>query len=664
VSAAAKAAAVLVAALVVAVAGIAAVSAAPDTAPTATVSVPKSNQGSCECLRGTVTVTATATASSGRAITSVEIQVAKAGTGSWAGVGTATLPPYSVNVDTSTLEAGPYDVRAVATDGTGEVGASAPARDRVVANNVAFVGLADPGAILHGTVKLTATSEEGQPIPTSVEFQRSPAGRETWATFATTTSETDADGNQLGRFLAQLDTSTVPDGPQDLRIVATDDTGQWSFVSGPLRERLIDNTAPDVTLADPGGRLSGVVTLTADANDPVAGIAAVRFERSPAGTGTWSPISADTRAPYTAVLDTRLLDDGRYDFRAVATDRASNTAASAAVTDVTVANPGEARPGALKIENVVAPARDLHLLGAVDGSAQHETWAYGSTDAGPASVGGEPLPYTAPGHGQLVLLRYTDDGGWQIADVLRNADGSAYRQLANGKLAVAGQMAPTGEAWLAVSQYAPGQASADVAVFHRGPGERFLLDPVATAVLRPFGTGNGAQGLAGASIRLGVGADGGVFGTLHAPNQPARTTPVLPPGGGRPVNVAAQLDFGVLTAGRWSRRTATLPPDFAPRSGEVVGVKALDPTAPDRGWAAVGRTATVPRRRRRRVDRVDGRARPRKRPGRRPVRRRRRRGDPVLVRRRAATRQPRLRGAGRPRPPGRPARAGVPGLRR
>src|SRR5262249_51795641 len=110
---------------------------------------------------------------------------------------------------------------------------------------------------------------------------------------------------------------------------------------------------------------------------------------------------------------------------------------------------------------------------------------YGFTSAPPASVGGARLPYTAEGH-QLVLLRYTDESGWQIADVPRNADGSAFPLLpaadvgSNGNAVfVAGAMLPSGEAWLLVTEKPAGGSgrSPVVALFHRVPGGQFTLDP-------------------------------------------------------------------------------------------------------------------------------------------------------------------------------------------
>src|SRR5262249_37620350 len=141
---------------------------------------------------------------------------------------------------------------------------------------------------------------------------------------------------------------------------------------------------------------------------------------------------------------------------------------------VQIANGAITRPDRLQIETLVAPARNLQLLGSLAGSAQHETWALGTSSAGPAAVDGERLPYTAPG-AQIVLLRYTDDGGWQIIDVLRNQDGSPFQQSA-GATAI-GSMLPDGEAWVVVRQPDGGT------LFHRDPGGEFRRDPDASGAL-------------------------------------------------------------------------------------------------------------------------------------------------------------------------------------
>jgi len=93
----------------------------------------------------------------------------------------------------------------------------------------------------------------------------------------------------------------------------------------------VDDVAPTVSIGDPGTNLRQTITLQASASDADSGVVNVRFQRAPAGTGTWTNIgNLDTAAPYSVSFNTTSVADGLYDFRAVATDNAGNT--SAAVT--------------------------------------------------------------------------------------------------------------------------------------------------------------------------------------------------------------------------------------------------------------------------------------------------------------------------------------------
>jgi hypothetical protein len=552
-----------------------------------TISVPRTNDlsNTCTCLRGLVTVTATAAAASGLTIVSVAFQSSLSGNNNWTTFDTETVPStgstYTANFDTSNLAPDFYDVRAVATDSAAASQASTPARGLAIANGASTVTLADPGLLASGTITLTATPDGGGNFPSQVTFQSSPAGAENWSTIATVATAYDEFGNPLSPDLVtSFDTTTVPDGSYDLRVTASD--GFNAYVGMVRFGVVVDNTPPTSTLSNPGGPLSGIVTLTASTQDS-SGVVAVVFQSSPAGSGTWTTIGADSTAPYAKTFDTRALQDGVYDLRVLATDSAGNTAASPVVSGVAVSNPSKVSYGNLTITDFVAPATNISLLGEIAGSAQHETWAYGYTTAPPAIVGGAPLPYTVPGANQLVLLRYTDAGGWQIADVLRNADGSAYRQTSGAALELTGQMNPSGEAWLVMRQQVQGQPTR-VGVFHRAPGGQFLLDVAASVALLPILSSN--QPAIQVQLRLGQSADGTAYGLLVAPGQASRTL-LVPNSNGVNFLVTARLDYGVLGGGVWTRHTASLPPGYVPSAGDSFTLAAADATGPGAGWAGL-----------------------------------------------------------------------------
>src|SRR5262249_33842575 len=152
-----------------------------------------------------------------------------------------------------------------------------------------------------------------------------------------------------------FDTTGVPDGLYDLRVVATDARGDI-VASAPRRAVQVDNTPPLVTLADPGTPLHGQVTLDASAGDANgSGVASVPFQRAAAGTEAWDHVATLTDAPYRVSFDSSLLENGDYDFRAVATDGTGNVTASV-VSGRSIDNPPGSGPPRGTIVTSLAPA--------------------------------------------------------------------------------------------------------------------------------------------------------------------------------------------------------------------------------------------------------------------------------------------------------------------
>lgn len=99
----------------------------------------------------------------------------------------------------------------------------------------------------------------------------------------------------------------------------------------------VDATLPVATLTIPETTLRGSVSLSATATDAGSGVETVTFQYS-ATAADWTTIAADSAAPYTVTWTTSAVPDGLYDLRVVATDKALNSQASAAVADRVVAN--------------------------------------------------------------------------------------------------------------------------------------------------------------------------------------------------------------------------------------------------------------------------------------------------------------------------------------
>jgi hypothetical protein len=181
-------------------------------------------------------------------------------------------------------------------------------------------------ANVRGSVSVTSNSADASSGVASARFQRSPAGAGTWTDIATTTSSP---------YTVGWDTTAVTDGLYDLRVITTDNVGNTS-TSTTITNVRVDNTAPAAVVTAPASNafVSGsTVSLTATSTDGGSGVNNVQFQISPSGAGTWTNVgAADTTSPYAATWNTTTSADGRYDLRAVATDNAGNTGASATVT--------------------------------------------------------------------------------------------------------------------------------------------------------------------------------------------------------------------------------------------------------------------------------------------------------------------------------------------
>jgi hypothetical protein len=283
-----------------------------NTAPSVTMTDPGTP------LSGTITLGATASDTGGSGVASVTIQRSPAGAGTWTDVCTDSSSPYSCSFDTTTVGDALYDFRAFGSDVAGNSSANSTVTNRRIDNVAPTSSLTDPGSPLRGTVTLTATAADGGGIA-NVKIQRSPAGLGTWTDICTDTTSP---------YSCSFDTTGVGDGLYDLQAVATDNASR-STNSTVVANRRVDNTAPSVTLTDPGTPLSGSISLAATATDTGgSGVANVVIQRSPAGGGTWTDICTDSTFPYSCPFDTTTAGDSLYDFRAVGTDVAGNSANS------------------------------------------------------------------------------------------------------------------------------------------------------------------------------------------------------------------------------------------------------------------------------------------------------------------------------------------------
>ncbi|MGA8846801.1 MAG: Ig-like domain-containing protein, partial [Nocardioides sp.] len=100
------------------------------------------------------------------------------------------------------------------------------------------VALQSPGAVITGTVQVTATSTDSASAITMVRIERAPLGSTTWTELCTDT---------VAPYACSWDTTTVTDGDYQLRATSTDAAG-FSATSTVLTTRVAN--AAEVILSD------------------------------------------------------------------------------------------------------------------------------------------------------------------------------------------------------------------------------------------------------------------------------------------------------------------------------------------------------------------------------------------------------------------------------
>jgi len=325
------------------------------TAPTGAVTAPAANAN----VRGSVSVTSSS-ADTGSGVASAQFQSSPAGAGTWSNFGVDTATPFATTWDTTTFTDGLYDVRVVTTDNVG-ITFTSPTIANVRVDNTAPTGSVTApltNANLRGAVSMTSDSADtGGSGITSAQFQRSPAGTNTW------TNQGSADTTSP-YAVTWTTTSGTADGLYDLRVITTDKAGN-TFTSPVVTNLRVDNTAPTGLITAPAAsaNIRGTVSVTSSSADTGSGVASAQFQSSPAGAATWSNLgAADTLTPFATTWDTTTFTDGLYDLRVITTDVAGNTLTSATITNVRVDN--TAPTGV-----ITAPAASANIRGTVSVTA-------------------------------------------------------------------------------------------------------------------------------------------------------------------------------------------------------------------------------------------------------------------------------------------------------
>ena len=225
------------------------------TQPTGSVTAPANG----DTVGGpAVALAANAADVSGSGVTSVVWEVMEFGSASFTPVATDTSAPYSATWNsTSSPDGATAHPCRDHRRGRQHDARQPPCRSRSTRPARASRS-ADPGAIVAGTISLSATTGGGA---ARVVFSVSPAGAATWTQIANDTS---------APFSTPFDTSTLPDALYDLRAVGYDALDNASAPALRTNVRF-DNTAPTLISSAPA---DGTVSTSANqivltANEPV-----------------------------------------------------------------------------------------------------------------------------------------------------------------------------------------------------------------------------------------------------------------------------------------------------------------------------------------------------------------------------------------------------------
>ena len=298
-------------------------------------------------LAGSVTLASTAADTGGSGVASVQYQY-RLGAGAWTNACSSSTTPFSCGFNTTSVADGLYDFQAIVTDNVGRSATSTVVTNRRIDNTnpITATLTTTVGTNLSGNVTFNgaAADNAGGSGIASWKVQTSPTGTNTWTDLCTdaATPFTTCTGNVDG----------LADGAYDFRAVATDLAGN-TLGSTVQTNRRVDTDGPVTSVTTPtaGTRVSGNVTLTAAAVDPV-GVASVQFQVF--YLGVWFTFCTDYSASYSCTGDSTQVADGTYQVRVVATDtlgHATNSASTTLIIDNT-------DPSATGIDSASAGAQD------------------------------------------------------------------------------------------------------------------------------------------------------------------------------------------------------------------------------------------------------------------------------------------------------------------
>ncbi|MBJ7457748.1 MAG: hypothetical protein JHD02_01030 [Thermoleophilaceae bacterium] len=260
--------------------------------------------------------------------------------GAWTEACSETVSPYSCDFDTATVADGLYDFRSRAVDGAGNTTSSTTQTNRRIDNTDPAVTVNAVATYVRGTVALGGTASDAGSGIASISLNYRLVGAPSWTVLCTPASSP---------VSCNLNTVPLIDGLYEVQMVVTDVVGNVGTDSDNVTFN-IDNTAPSITMTDPGANMGGVELLESTVTDAGSGVATVQYQYKPSAGATWFNACGSAVTPFSCNFDTTSVVDGNYDFRAIATDGLGTQTTSATIATrlidntnpvpVTITNPG------------------------------------------------------------------------------------------------------------------------------------------------------------------------------------------------------------------------------------------------------------------------------------------------------------------------------------
>jgi hypothetical protein len=159
-----------------------------------------------------------------------------------------------------------------------------------------------------------------------------------------------------------IDTTGIPDGLYDFRVIAEDVAGNQT-ISTVQTNRRIDNTDPVSVLNAVAAFVRGTITLGGTTSDTGgSGVSSAVLSYRLVGAPSWTTLCSSVTSPISCSLNTTTKADGLYEQQLVVTDVAGNVttdgpdqfAIDNTSPSVTMVNPGAALSGVELLESTVS----------------------------------------------------------------------------------------------------------------------------------------------------------------------------------------------------------------------------------------------------------------------------------------------------------------------